>query len=53
MVMGSDRVSLGNVRDRSFAEVWHDEPYQEFRDRLAGDDPPEVCRGCSMYHGTF
>ncbi|MEV4708425.1 SPASM domain-containing protein [Actinoplanes sp. NPDC049316] len=53
MVMGDDRVSLGVVGERTFAQIWHDEPYRDFRRRLAGDGPPEVCRGCSLYHRTF
>jgi hypothetical protein len=53
MVMGDDRVALGRLSEQSFAEVWHGAPYREFRRRLSGEDPPEVCRGCSLYHRTF
>ncbi len=53
MVMGSDRVSLGNVRDAGFEEVWHGDAYERFRTALLSDDPPDVCRGCSVYNGTF
>jgi radical SAM protein with 4Fe4S-binding SPASM domain len=53
MVMGDDRVSLGDLSEASFPQIWAGEAYREFRDRLAGDDPPEVCRGCALYRRTF
>jgi radical SAM protein with 4Fe4S-binding SPASM domain len=53
MVMGDDRVTLGHLDENSFPEIWSGAPYREFRRRLTGDDPPEVCRGCSLYQRTF
>jgi radical SAM protein with 4Fe4S-binding SPASM domain len=53
MVMGDDRVRLGNLAEQSFPQIWHGPAYRDFRRRLAGDDPPEVCRGCSLYRRTF
>jgi radical SAM protein with 4Fe4S-binding SPASM domain len=53
MVMGDDRVSLGRLDEQSFADIWTGPAYREFRRRLAGDDPPDVCRGCAVYQGTF
>jgi radical SAM protein with 4Fe4S-binding SPASM domain len=53
MVMGSDRVSMGRLGDRSFAEIWNGEDYREFRAGLLGGRPPAVCRGCSVYRGRF
>ena len=54
MVMGADRAVLGDLRREGFPEVWHGEAYQAFRARLLSDgDPPEVCRGCSLYRGVF
>ena len=53
MVMGSDRARLGDLHQSSFGEIWHGDAYREFRRRLLGDDPPAVCRGCSLYHGVF
>jgi len=52
MVMGVDRISLGNVRD-GFREVWEGDAYEGFREALTTDDPPSVCRGCSLYRGVF
>jgi len=53
MVMGSDRVSLGDVNEASFGRIWEGKAYGEFRTRLEGDDPPDVCRGCSLYRHVF
>jgi len=53
MVMGSERATLGSVSDRSFADVWRGRAYRAFRRRLESDDPPDVCRGCSLYRGVF
>src|SRR6185436_8252548 len=40
MVMGSDRATLGSLRDAPFETIWQGEIYREFRRRLMGDDPP-------------
>jgi radical SAM protein with 4Fe4S-binding SPASM domain len=53
MVMGSDRVALGDVNDASFGTIWEGAAYGEFRTRLESDDPPDVCRGCSLYRRVF
>ena len=53
MVMGDDRVALGRLDEQSFPEIWTGPAYREFRRRLAGDDPPEVCAGCALYRGTL
>jgi hypothetical protein len=51
--MGDDRVSLGSLTEHSFPEIWQGAAYREFRRGLTGAEPPEVCRGCSLYHRTF
>ncbi|MGI5150150.1 radical SAM/SPASM domain-containing protein [Plantactinospora sp. CA-294935] len=53
MVMGDDRVSLGRLAEQSFPQIWYGDAYREFRRRLSGNDPPDVCRGCSLYRHTF
>jgi radical SAM protein with 4Fe4S-binding SPASM domain len=53
MVMGSDRATLGSVAERSFGDVWRGRAYREFRQLLEGPEPPDVCRGCSLYRGVF
>jgi radical SAM protein with 4Fe4S-binding SPASM domain len=53
MVMGSDRATMGSLREAPFETIWAGQVYREFRERLMGDDPPDVCRGCSEYRGRF
>lgn len=53
MVMGEDRAVLGDAAESGFAAVWEGEAYRGFRQALLGDEPPEVCRGCSLYRGVF
>ena len=54
MVMGDDRVALGDLNEAPFPSIWAGAPYREFRARLASDDnPPDVCRGCALYRHTF
>src|SRR4029453_8872887 len=47
--MGTDRAVLGDVTQRSVRDNWHGDAYVSFRHRLRTDDPPEVCKGCSLY----
>jgi radical SAM protein with 4Fe4S-binding SPASM domain len=53
MVMGDDRIVLGDLNRSSFAEIWYGDAYEDFRGRLDSADPPEVCRGCALYRHTF
>jgi radical SAM protein with 4Fe4S-binding SPASM domain len=53
MVMGSDRIELGDVNETPFGEIWEGDAYGDFRARLESDDPPDVCRGCSLYRHVF
>jgi hypothetical protein len=53
MVMGDERVQLGNVGERSFAEMWTSEEFRRFRAGLVSGEPHAVCRGCAMYRGVF
>jgi radical SAM protein with 4Fe4S-binding SPASM domain len=53
MVMGSDRATLGRLDDASFGEIWSGSAYEEFRERLLGEEPPDVCVGCSLYRRVF
>jgi radical SAM protein with 4Fe4S-binding SPASM domain len=53
MVMGDDRVALGRLDDAPFPEIWAGPAYREFRRRLRHGPPPDVCRGCALYQGTF
>jgi radical SAM protein with 4Fe4S-binding SPASM domain len=53
MVMGDDRVALGDLTKHSLEHIWTDQPYQDFRRRLLDGPPPAVCSGCALYQGTF
>jgi len=53
MVATPDRINFGEIPRRGAEVVWNGEEYEEFRRRLASDDPPDVCRSCSIYYGTF
>jgi radical SAM protein with 4Fe4S-binding SPASM domain len=53
MVMGADRVVLGDAEREGFAAVWRGDAYKSFRAALLTDEPPEVCRGCSLYRRVF
>jgi radical SAM protein with 4Fe4S-binding SPASM domain len=53
MVSTPDRVELGDVAAEGVDRVWNGVRYGEFRARLDSDEPPEVCRSCSLYAGTF
>jgi MoaA/NifB/PqqE/SkfB family radical SAM enzyme len=53
MVSTPDRVNFGNMAERGVRAVWGGEEFEAFRRRLDSDDPPEICRSCSLYHGTF
>jgi hypothetical protein len=35
------------------AATWGGAAYEAFRKGLENGPPPEVCRSCSLYHGTF
>jgi MoaA/NifB/PqqE/SkfB family radical SAM enzyme len=53
MVSTPDRISLGNAFRDGLAATLDGELLSEFRARLDSDDPPEICRSCAVYAGTF
>jgi MoaA/NifB/PqqE/SkfB family radical SAM enzyme len=53
MVATPDRSNFGSVVDRGVAAVWTGEAYEAFRRQLGSDQPPEICRTCSVYTHTF
>lgn len=53
MVSTPDRVHFGNMAERGVEQTWNGSDYQTFRDQLASDEPPEVCRSCALYTGIF
>lgn len=53
MIATPDRYAFGNMAHDGVARIWTSAEYEAFRKRLASDDPPEICRGCAIYNGTF
>ncbi|HEX2915916.1 MAG TPA: radical SAM protein [Chloroflexia bacterium] len=53
MIATPDRANLGNMAEDGVEQVWNGADYQAFRAKLDSDDPPEICRSCSVYSGTF
>ncbi len=53
MVSTPDRINFGTINGRGAEQLWNSSAYQSFRDQLSSDEPPEVCRSCSIYSGTF
>ncbi|HEX7079859.1 MAG TPA: radical SAM protein [Gammaproteobacteria bacterium] len=53
MIGTPDRMSLGDIAASGTDAVWNGPAYRAFRARLVSDDPPDICRSCSLYHGTF
>ncbi len=53
MVATPDRVNFGKVTEHTLASVWNGPEYTAFREQLDSDTPPEICRSCSLYWGTF
>jgi len=53
MVATPDRMNFGNMGTRGVTATWNSPAYEAFRQALDSDQPPEICRSCSIYHGTF
>jgi radical SAM protein with 4Fe4S-binding SPASM domain len=53
MVSTPDRINFGKIVEEGVEKTWNSATYQAFRSQLASDEPPEICRSCSLYAGTF
>jgi radical SAM protein with 4Fe4S-binding SPASM domain len=53
MVSTPDRANLGNMARQEIIKVWNGPMYRSFRNALRSSNPPEICRGCGIYKGTF
>ncbi len=53
MVATPDRANFGNMATEGVAAIWNGPAYEAFRHQLSSEEPPEVCRSCSIYSGTF
>lgn len=54
MVSTPDRVNFGSVTGPDGVnQVWNSPAYQQFREALASDNPPDICKSCAVYQGMF
>ena len=53
MVSTPDRANFGNMAEAGVAAIWNSDGFAAFRDQLASDEPPDICRSCAVYSGTF
>ena len=53
MVATPDRANFGNMFAEGAPRVWGNAAYRTFRAQLDSDEPPEICRSCAIYNGTF
>jgi radical SAM protein with 4Fe4S-binding SPASM domain len=53
MVATPDRINFGNMAADGVERIWNNDAYNAFRNHLDSDDPPEICRSCAVYKGTF
>lgn len=53
MVATPDRANFGSMAERGVDAVWKGAEYESFRSALGSERPPDVCRSCALYRGTF
>jgi hypothetical protein len=53
MISTPDRLNFGSVARDGIQAVWDGEAYEAFRRALDSDEPPDICRSCAVYRGTF
>jgi MoaA/NifB/PqqE/SkfB family radical SAM enzyme len=53
MIATPDRMNFGSMAQQGVEPIWNGGDYLRFRAQLASDIPPEICRSCSIYSGTF
>jgi radical SAM protein with 4Fe4S-binding SPASM domain len=53
MISTPDRATFGSAEEDDLSDIWNGELYDNFRRLLASGQPPEICRSCSVYNGTF
>jgi radical SAM protein with 4Fe4S-binding SPASM domain len=53
MVATPDRINFGNMAKNGVEAIWNNDAYEAFRARLDSNHPPEICKSCAVYNGTF
>jgi len=41
-------IIMGNIHQQDFRDIWDGPAYNEFRQKLASQDPPKQCRQCPI-----
>jgi len=47
---GDSELTLGNIRDKSIYEMWHDPKVEKIRNGFYLSKYPKICHDCSMYN---
>jgi MoaA/NifB/PqqE/SkfB family radical SAM enzyme len=53
MISTPDRLNFGNMVEAGVAATWHGTSCEAFRRALDSDTPPDICKSCAVYNGTF
>lgn len=46
-------MNLGDLHDKTFAEIWNGPEYQTLREQHLNNTPPKVCQGCQSMNYIF
>lgn len=46
-------LNFGNLKDKSFKEIWDNKQYSEFRNNLRNGNIPLICKDCIIFRGEF
>ncbi len=44
-----ESLKMGNLFERNFSEIWNDEKYRVWREKLLSDHPHRACAGCGVH----
>ena len=44
-----ESLKLGNVFEQPFVEIWNDDRYRQWREKLLSDQPHPACAGCGVH----
>jgi len=53
MVATPDRINFGSMAQDGVVPIWTSAQYEAFRSQLDSEEPPDICRSCALYMGTF
>jgi radical SAM protein with 4Fe4S-binding SPASM domain len=47
---GDSELVLGNIKDKSILEMWHDPRFKSIRSGFYLSEYPKICQACSFYN---